>query len=73
MYTHIECAGILGYETKPLVSSDYVNDPRSGIVDAACTMVIDNTCVKLYLWYDSELGYSYRMGELTVKVATMFF
>ena len=48
--------GILGYEERPLVSTDYVNDPRSGIVDAACTQVIDNTMVKIYVWYDNEYG-----------------
>lgn len=43
-------AGILGYEERPLVSTDYVNDARSGIVDAACTQVIDKTMVKIYAW-----------------------
>jgi glyceraldehyde 3-phosphate dehydrogenase len=42
--------GILGFEERPLVSTDYVNDPRSGIVDAACTQVIDKTMVKVYVW-----------------------
>ena len=43
-------AGILGYEERPLVSTDYVNDARSSIVDAACTQVIDGTMVKIYAW-----------------------
>jgi glyceraldehyde 3-phosphate dehydrogenase len=43
-------SGILGYEERPLVSTDYVNDTRSGIVDAACTQVIDKTLVKIYAW-----------------------
>jgi len=60
---------ILGYEERPLVSIDYINDPRSGIVDAASTMVIDNTQVKLLVWYDNEMGYVHRMAELAQLVA----
>lgn len=60
---------ILGYEERPLVSSDYVNDRRSGIVDAASTMVNDGTQVKLLVWYDNEMGYACRMMELVSKVA----
>eukprot|EP00501_MAST-03F_sp_TOSAG23-6_P001038 GSMAST32.ASY1.ANO1.1080.1 assembled CDS len=61
--------GILGvYVVKPLVSTDYTNDPRSGIVDAASTMVVNGTQVKVYIWYDNEWGYSNRMAELCVKV-----
>ena len=62
-------AGILGYEERPLVSTDYVNDPRSGIVDAGSTMVVDGTQVKVFAWYDNEWGYSVRMAELAEKVA----
>jgi glyceraldehyde 3-phosphate dehydrogenase len=61
--------GILGYETKPLVSADYLNDPRSSIVDAPSTMVIDGTLVKILAWYDNEWGYANRLMELTRKVA----
>ncbi|QEP42290.1 type I glyceraldehyde-3-phosphate dehydrogenase [Ectothiorhodospiraceae bacterium BW-2] len=64
-----ELRGILGYEERPLVSVDYVNDPRSSIIDALSTMVIDGTQVKLYAWYDNEWGYVNRMMELTAKVA----
>ena len=64
-----ELAGILGYEERPLVSVDYVNDPRSSIVDALSTMVIDDTQVKIYAWYDNEWGYVNRMMELAAKVA----
>jgi glyceraldehyde 3-phosphate dehydrogenase len=60
--THLK--GILGYETKPLVSIDYRTDPRSSIVDALSTMVINGTQVKLYLWYDNEWGYVNRTAEL---------
>jgi glyceraldehyde 3-phosphate dehydrogenase len=52
-----EMCGVLGYEEKPLVSTDYVNDTRSGIVDALSTMVVDGTHLKLYVWYDNEYGY----------------
>jgi len=64
-----ELNGILGYEQRPLVSVDYVNDPRSSIVDALSTMVIDGTQVKVYAWYDNEWGYVNRMMELAAKVA----
>ncbi|MGB5261670.1 MAG: ArsJ-associated glyceraldehyde-3-phosphate dehydrogenase [Gammaproteobacteria bacterium] len=62
-------AGILGYEERPLVSCDYTNDPRSSIVDAPSTMVIDGSLVKLLAWYDNEFGYAQRLAELTRKVA----
>ena len=61
--------GILGYETRPLVSIDFVNDPRSAIIDALSTMVIDETQVKILAWYDNEWGYVCRMVELAQKVA----
>lgn len=60
---------ILGYETRPLVSIDYTNDPRSSIVDAESTMVIDGTQVKILAWYDNEWGYVNRMMELVQYVA----
>ena len=61
--------GIMGYETRPLVSADYTNDPRSGIVDAPSTMVINGTQVKVYVWYDNEWGYACRLGDITRMVA----
>jgi glyceraldehyde 3-phosphate dehydrogenase len=57
-------AGILGFETRPLVSADYNNDTRSSIVDAPSTMVTDGTLVKVYAWYDNEVGYACRMVDL---------
>ena len=60
--------GILGYETRPLVSSDYVNDPRSAIVDGLSTMVVNGTQLKVYAWYDNEWGYSSRLADLVVHV-----
>ncbi len=61
-------SGILGYEERPLVSVDYKDDPRSAIVDALSTMVVDGTCVKVLAWYDNEIGYVHRMIELAQKV-----
>ncbi|MEL7345431.1 MAG: ArsJ-associated glyceraldehyde-3-phosphate dehydrogenase [Pseudomonadota bacterium] len=61
--------GILGYETRPLVSADYVNDPRSSIVDALSTMVINGTQVKVYAWYDNEWGYACRLADVAMMVA----
>ncbi len=57
-------AGILGFETRPLVSADYTNDTRSAIVDAPSTMVTDGTMLKIYAWYDNEVGYACRMVDL---------
>ena len=56
--------GILGYETRPLVSIDFQTDPRSSIVDALSTLVINGTQVKIYAWYDNEWGYVNRTAEL---------
>ncbi len=60
--------GILGYEDRPLVSADYVNDPRSSIVDAQSTMVINGTQVKIYAWYDNEWGYACRLADIVRMV-----
>ena len=61
--------GILGYERLPLVSVDFKDDPRSGIVDAPSTMVTDGTQVKILAWYDNEWGYANRLVELARTVA----
>jgi glyceraldehyde 3-phosphate dehydrogenase len=61
--------GILGYEERPLVSTDYARDPRSGIVDALSTRVTDRRLVKVLAWYDNEWGYANRLAELTAMVA----
>lgn len=62
---------ILGYEERPLVSIDYKTDPRSSIIDAPSTMVINGTQVKLYVWYDNEWGYANRTAELVRKVGAL--
>lgn len=64
-----ELRGILGFERRPLVSVDFVNDPRSSIVDGLSTMVVDGTQVKVVAWYDNEWGYVNRLVELAAKVA----
>jgi glyceraldehyde 3-phosphate dehydrogenase len=61
--------GILGYETRPLVSSDFTNDARSAIIDAQSTMVTGGTQVKIYAWYDNEWGYACRLADITRMVA----
>lgn len=62
-------AGILGYEDRPLVSTDFLNDTRSSIVDGLSTMVVDGTQLKVIAWYDNEYGYVCRMTELADTVA----
>ena len=60
--------GILGYEERPLVSADYTNDVRSSIVDAPSTMVVNGTQVKVYAWYDNEMGYAHRLVDVALMV-----
>ncbi|WP_435988136.1 ArsJ-associated glyceraldehyde-3-phosphate dehydrogenase [Sulfitobacter sp. SH22] len=62
--------GILGYETRALVSSDYTNDRRSSIIDAQSTMVINGTQVKIYAWYDNEWGYACRLADVVRMMST---
>ena len=62
-------AGILGYEERPLVSVDYAQDTRSSIVDALSTLVTDGTLLKVYAWYDNEMGYACRMVDLACHMA----
>jgi glyceraldehyde 3-phosphate dehydrogenase len=61
--------GVLGVEERPLVSVDFKSDPRSSIIDALSTMVVDGTQLKVLAWYDNEMGYVHRMMELCRKVA----
>ena len=62
--------GILGFETRPLVSADYARDPRSGVVDASSTRVTDGRLVKVLVWYDNEWGYANRLVELAALVSS---
>jgi glyceraldehyde 3-phosphate dehydrogenase len=61
----------MGYEERPLVSIDYKTDPRSCIIDALSTMVINGSQVKIYAWYDNEWGYANRTAELVNLVGKM--
>lgn len=61
-------AGLLGFETRELVSTDFQTDPRSSIVDAQSTMVVDGLMVKVLAWYDNEWGYANRLAELVLQV-----
>lgn len=62
-------AGVLGIEERPLVSADYARDTRSSIVDAPSTLVTDGTLLKVYAWYDNEMGYACRMVDLACHLA----
>ena len=64
-------AGILGYEPLPLVSADYARDTRSSIVDGLSTMVTDGTLLKVYAWYDNEMGYATRMVDLACHMQSV--
>lgn len=66
-----ELEGVLGYEDRPLVSIDFQTDPRSSIIDALSTMVINGTQVKIYAWYDNEWGYVNRTAELVELVGSL--
>ena len=61
--------GILGYEARPLVSCDYLNDRRSSIIDGPSTMVVNGTQVKVFAWYDNEFGYACRMADIARMMA----
>ena len=61
--------GILGVNTKPLVSIDFNNDPRSSVYDATQTRVMGGTLVKVLSWYDNEWGFSNRMLDMTLAFA----
>ncbi len=67
-YANGSLQGILGFERRPLVSTDYVNDPRSAIIDGLSTMVVNGTQVKVYAWYDNEWGYVMRMADLAKMI-----
>ena len=64
-------AGILGYEERPLVSVDYARDTRSAIIDAPSTLVTDGTLLKVYAWYDNEMGYACRMVDLACHMESV--
>ena len=61
--------GILEYCQEPLVSSDFKGNPRSSILDALSTMVIEGNLIKVLAWYDNEWGYSCRLGDLATYIS----
>ena len=63
---------MLGVEDRPLVSADYARDPRSGVVDAGSTRVVDGRIVKVMIWYDNEWGYVNRMTDLALCIADAY-
>jgi glyceraldehyde 3-phosphate dehydrogenase len=65
--------GILNYSDEPLVSSDYNGDPASSTIDALSTMVVEGNMVKVISWYDNEWGYSNRVVDLAVFIASKGF
>ena len=67
-----ELKNILGYEERPLVSTDFINDPRSSIIDSLSTMVVNDTQVKIYAWYDNEWGYANRLVDIVNMVVKTF-
>ena len=64
-----ELKGILGFESRPLVSTDFLNDPRSSIIDGPSTMVVNGTQLKVYAWYDNEWGYACRLADIARMIA----
>ena len=73
MASEKELKGILGYEIRPLVSADYTNDTRSSIIDAPSTLVVNGTQVKIYAWYDNEMGYAHRLVDVAMMVGKSLF
>ena len=67
-----ELKNILGYEERPLVSTDFINDPRSSVIDSLSTMVVNDTQVKIYAWYDNEWGYANRLVDIVNMVVKTF-
>ncbi|MDR2006387.1 MAG: type I glyceraldehyde-3-phosphate dehydrogenase, partial [Acidaminococcales bacterium] len=65
--------GIMGYSDEPLVSRDYNGDPRSSVIDALSTMVVNGSMVKVVSWYDNEWGYSNRTADLAVYIGQKGF
>ncbi len=61
--------GILGYTEEEIVSSDVIDDPRTGIVDGSLTAVVGKDLAKVYSWYDNEWGYSVKLVDLLKHIA----
>ena len=61
--------GLLGYTTEPIVSSDVIGNPHSGVIDAQATLSLNNGLVKSIIWYDNGWAYAYRLLETAKKLA----
>ena len=61
--------GLLGYTTEPIVSSDVIGNPHSGVVDAQATLSLNNGLIKSIIWYDNGWAYAYRLLETAKKMA----
>jgi glyceraldehyde 3-phosphate dehydrogenase len=62
-------SGVLGYETQPLVSTDYNHNPNSATFAADQTKVLPGNFVRVLAWYDNEWGFSNRMSDIAVQIA----
>ena len=62
--------GILAYSEDATVSSDYISDPHSSIVDSLDTQIVEGDMIKVVAWYDNEWGYSLRVNDLAAYMAT---
>ncbi|MBT4349578.1 type I glyceraldehyde-3-phosphate dehydrogenase [bacterium] len=60
--------GILGVTDQPVVSSDFIGDSRSSIVDLSMTKVVDGDMVKIIAWYDNEWGYANRLVDMIKNI-----
>jgi glyceraldehyde 3-phosphate dehydrogenase len=66
-----ELRGILGYTDEEVVSSDFIHDDRSSIFDAKAGISLNNNFCKVVSWYDNEWGYSNRLVDLGLHMATV--
>lgn len=66
-----ELKGILGYTDEPVVSSDFIGDPRTSIFDAGAGIMLNEKFVKLVAWYDNEWGYSNKVLDLIQYISTV--
>lgn len=66
-----EMAGILGYTEDPVVSTDFVGDARTSVFDAEAGIALTDTFVKVVAWYDNEWGYSCKVVDLIIHMASV--
>ncbi len=63
--------GLLGYTTEPIVSSDVIGNPHSGVIDSLATLSLNNGLIKSIVWYDNGWAYAYRLLETAKKMAAL--